>query len=550
MKQIKVCIKTMEPVILTSKNNTTIMTATNDYFSGTIVRGVIANEYININKLGKNAHENNDFIELFFDKLRFTDANLEDVITGKRSFKLPISLQKNKEGTDLIDLINPEAEFPGAGYKGLKNFGVLTDDNQIRIVDIKKNISFHMSRSNVGGGDQSERLAGRSIDGSIYNYESINPNQKFVGYIYGEEAYLNKLVKNFDSQWYFFAGRSSGTQYGKCLINIGKVEDISNDELFSIKQGFEGNLYIRLDSNMLSASGEFYNAEVVLSQLTDKLKAVSGATFKIFTNNGRLFANKVNIDGFVNIWGMKRPREEALAAGSVFILNKNGKWTIDEINCLNNIIYSGIGPRYEEGFGQLRPWRTESALKLYNEKVVNNNIDLEYRISNKYVIEKAKEIINVRVMEMIRMIAADDAELAIKTSSMLEGSAQFLQRMDDLLENRKNASWQGMHDRLIGSIGDSAQKVFNERLRNIRIFCDNDIQTRGYSLYEIFIDNTVNKYPYIERLKYEVSKNGMIKAMEYLSVSDEIFENSEFFYEYWHWFFRHCRKLASRKNGE
>ena len=181
MKQIKVCIKTMEPVVLTNKNNTTIMTATNDYFSGTIVRGVIANEYININKLGKNAHENNDFIELFFDKLRFTDANLEDVITGKRSFKLPISLQKNKEGTDLIDLINPEAEFPGAGYKGLKNFGVLTDDNQIRIVDIKKNISFHMSRSNVGGGDQSERLAGRSIDGSIYNYESKNPNKKFAG---------------------------------------------------------------------------------------------------------------------------------------------------------------------------------------------------------------------------------------------------------------------------------------------------------------------------------------------------------------------------------
>ena len=71
-----------------------------------------------------------------------------------------------------------------------------------------------------------------------------------------------------------------------------------------------------------------------------------------------------------------------------------------------------------------------------------------------------------------------------------------------------------------------------------------------FTLYEIFIDNTVNKYPYVERLKYEVSKNGMIKAMEYLSVSDEIFENSEFFYEYWHWFFRHCRKLASRKNGE
>lgn len=552
MKQIKVCIKTMAPIILTAKNNTTIMTATNDYFSGTVVRGVITNEYIRVNNLGKSAHENSDFIELFFDKLRFTDANLVDDITGRRSFMLPMSLQKNKEGTDIIDLINPESEFPGAGYKSMKSFGVLTEDNKIKLVDVKKNISLHMSRSNISEDSTSERLAGRSINGTIYNYESINQNQNFMGYILGEEEYLKKLIDKIDSSWTFFAGRSSSTQYGKCIINFGKIEDIPEDGKFDVKEEeYEGDLYLRLDSNMLNSSGIFNNAEKVLSQLISRLSEVNCGSYSIVTDNGRFFTGITDVDGFVNIWGMKRPREEALIAGSIFALHKNGKWTKTEIDYLNNVMYEGVGIRCEEGFGQLRPWKIKNNLMLWNEKAIKNDIGKqECRITNKDVIKKATDIVKLRIFEMVRMIAVNDAENSIEKGAIPKGSAQFLQRFDSMLVNRKEASWQNISNQLTGSIGESAQKAFNERFNNIRIYCDDAERPRGYSLKEIFKDNSTMKYPYLERLKSEIKHSEIDKAMEYLSISDDIFENSEVFYEYWHWYFRHCRKQVSGKNGD
>ena len=126
MECLTVTIKTLSPVVLTAMNNAAVMTESRDYISGTVLRGVLADRFIQKKKLGKAAHKDEEFRELFFGGLRFVDAN--PVQGGKRAFVLPFSLQKGKipeknaDGAEvLLDILLQE---PKAGYKAVKGFAV------------------------------------------------------------------------------------------------------------------------------------------------------------------------------------------------------------------------------------------------------------------------------------------------------------------------------------------------------------------------------------------------------------------------------------------
>ena len=46
MKKIRVKIKTLSPIVLATRGNTTVMTSSHEFFSGTLVRGMLAERYI------------------------------------------------------------------------------------------------------------------------------------------------------------------------------------------------------------------------------------------------------------------------------------------------------------------------------------------------------------------------------------------------------------------------------------------------------------------------------------------------------------------------
>lgn len=57
MKQISVHIRTLAPVVLSAMSNATVMTESHSYFSGSIVRGIVASRYIKMRGLGEQAEE-------------------------------------------------------------------------------------------------------------------------------------------------------------------------------------------------------------------------------------------------------------------------------------------------------------------------------------------------------------------------------------------------------------------------------------------------------------------------------------------------------------
>ena len=151
MKRMTLMLETLSPVIVTAQNNSLLLTATQDYFTGGMLRGVFANKYIQKNNLGKEAHKDALFRDLFFKKLKFTDAL--PVKDAQRSFALPLSLQMDKAGKRIRDLLTDE---PQAGFKSLRGIGFVRE-GVLETVQPLKTMQLHMSRCYKG-----ERQAGKS----------------------------------------------------------------------------------------------------------------------------------------------------------------------------------------------------------------------------------------------------------------------------------------------------------------------------------------------------------------------------------------------------
>lgn len=60
-----VTIETSAPVVVTAPGSSQLLTASSESFSGTLLRGVLAGKYVTDHKLGKKAHQDENFIRYF-----------------------------------------------------------------------------------------------------------------------------------------------------------------------------------------------------------------------------------------------------------------------------------------------------------------------------------------------------------------------------------------------------------------------------------------------------------------------------------------------------
>ena len=517
MHRLKFTIKTLSPIVLTSTSNSTVMTETQKIFGGSVIRGVLASRFVEVKKLKDEAHDRT-FREIFFGGLKFLPASPE--ILNQRAFVLPLSLQKGKAGTPdgdkIQDLLKEEKSL--RGYKTFRGLGVLVDD-KIYSAQVKTNISMHMSRS----GDK-ERLAGRSIDGQIYNYESIDAGQNFQGEILGDEKLLKKLRGglNLDGdKMTAYIGRSRFTQYGKCLVTFGNVEKTSP------LSHFPSPFSLRLDTPLIPSDDYFISAKKILqAEVVDKL----GGKFSL----GKVFASSFELENFVVTWGMKRPRVTGLAAGSVFELKISAPLTDDDKNLLNEKILAGFGTRTEEGFGQLRIWTPSENL------AVGKLADKEISHPKKFSVETislAKKILTAHLLEQVRLYAHEDVA-KLRNQLRLRGNmTHFFARLDGLLASvdKKNLR-ENFKARLELEIRGGSQ--FEENLKNLYM-------ANGQKFFDVFTGKA--------QLPHEIhdllSDPALAKIRDDINFTEKDFSDDEFFAEYLKNYFRFGRKVAAASKG-
>lgn len=518
MYRIKFSIKTLSPIVLSSVSNSTVMTGTHTFFSGSIIRGIFASRFVELQKLHDEVHDKT-FREIFFGNLKFLSANPE--ILNERSFVLPLSLQSGKEGTDdadkVQDLLSDERPLPG--YKSFRGFGVELKRKFFK-AQVNTNMFMHMSRSG-----EKERKAGRSIDGQIYNYEALDAEQNFCGEIIGDEKVLSRLYDelNLDNgKMFAYVGRSKFTQYGKCLVTFGKIEELP-------AQNFEERIFLLLDSPLIPFDDCFLNAkEILLNEVVNKL----GEKFSL----GKLFAGNVEIENFVVPWGMKRPRIMALAAGTVFELKTSSPLTDDEKRFLQEKIFAGFGMRTEEGFGQLRLWRTS------NDFTKGTSDEVKPHKPEKFsdeTITLVKKILMEQLLEQVRIYAYEDAK-NLETQLKHGNFTHFFTRLN----------------RILSAVGKkNVRENFKERLERELSFGNLEDHLRNLSMankqkfFHVLVEQA--PLPIDSRIMSNELNTTKIKTLfDELNLSNEDFSKDAIYLEYLTNYFRFARKLAAASGDD
>ena len=535
MHRLKISFQTLSPIVLSSMSNAAVMTKTHSTFGGSIIRGILATRYVTEQNLSDEAHDET-FREIFFGGVKFLPANPE--IKNQRSFVLPLSLQSGKAGTDdgnkVQDLLDGNA--PTRGYKSFRGFGVL-DGGQFFLSQVKTSMNMHMSRSN-----DRERLLGRSVDGQIYNYEAIDAGQNFCGEILGDEKTLLKLRDglNLDGgKMTAYVGRSKFTQYGKCLVTFGDVEKIparfkSGGTVSALQANENSNvttaperIFLRLDTPLIPVDDCFINAEKIL---TAEVVDVLGKNFSL----GKVYAATVDVENFVVPWGMKRPRVQALAAGTVFELRAENLTDADR-KILAEKIFDGFGLRTEEGFGQLRLW---SPAENFTRGTLADEKISAIKLSDE-TIALAKKILTARLLEQVRIFAYDDAK-ELCPQLKLGNMTHFFTRLGGMLASvdKKNLR-ENFAARLELELRDGS--LFEEHLKKF-------FMANGQTFFDVFTGQA--KLPIDTRsLSNENELEKFKPLIEKINFRPEDLPKDTIYLEYLTNYFRFARKFAASKGG-
>jgi CRISPR-associated protein Csx10 len=320
------------------------MVSTLDYIPGSVIRGILAQKYIEKKDLKFEAHKNDFFYKSFLSpRLSFTNAYLSknDNKNIINYYPTPFSIQSEKRDENTIyDLIKKEEKREQPKYVG-KYCAI--KGNSIDLLHASKSINFHNTRNN--------RIKGCSDDGSIYNYESLDPQQEFSGRIIGEKEILEALFQSFGKDINIHIGRSKNIQYGKAELKF--ISDIPEDFSSEVNAFKSDDIEKTFTMTLLSSAIIYNQLGFSTASLTDfqaylaEYLAITPESIEI----EKVFKKAETSENYISIWQMKRPSETAIKAGSCFEIEIKG--INDKIKeLLIELQKTGIGERTNEGFGR------------------------------------------------------------------------------------------------------------------------------------------------------------------------------------------------------
>lgn len=515
MKKIDYIIETLAPVSLAEKNNDNTLYVTKKYIPGSVIRGMLAEKFIQYKHL-INAHEDEKFYDIFLSgKVRFISAypigkNLELVKKGFNSMKIPLSLVCSKDGKTVKDISFEKQITPG--YKKMNGF-ILKSGNEICKVNVNTQVELHMARNN-----DVLRLVGSNKDGRIFNYEYIEPNQFFKGYLVIDDD-IAESVKNFLDNIdlsNIYIGRSRNVQYGKCSCKIGEIYKCNDFNCNLLRRNF----YLQAITPYISMK-EWQSvdkiAEEILSDIENELNEY-GINITVKKDDISILATCEEISGYVNIWQSMRERKRMLSAGSLieFIIDRMDENILGKVS---EILYSGLGFRCEEGFGQFRIWQS-----MDNIEMINYPVEVLHRVDiSNTVRENARKIIQKKILLEVRKKAITDAEYVnpLKSKNVLNRIEKII------LSNYKEEN--------IRQEISEFKPTAKDNLRKIKL--------NGISMYDFLfekLDMPYNNMKWEKFLGLDDSKLNLLID----DLGNNIFniDKNLLFKEYWLWFIKHLKK--------
>ena len=216
-------------------------------------------------------------------------------------------------------------------------------------------------------------------------------------------------------------------------------------------------------------------------------------------------------------------------------MKKDTGWLNTDIKQLEQICYSGIGSRIQEGYGQCRLWLPNQFILSKFDEIGHDDIG-EINIESQTLIQ---QILEKQIVIEARLCAAKDVAERL---NKYDSSHHFASVLLDEVGNTREYG--------IGKLRTFIKHVMKEKkilyktLRNVYIRQQYSIEHTGSQNLMQYIDtfdesvllrkcieNTKNM-----KLEILIKKSGMDKKRLSYIVS----------YEYWHYFLRHVRKQTGK----
>jgi len=368
MKQLYYTITTLEPLILTQQSDDPNMYETMEYIRGSIIQGLFAQNYLLIKKLKK---ADSEFTRLIVRGGCYF-SNAYPVSNNRTFFPTPKSLVREKYNPEIVhDLLNVPTKEQN---KSMASITAIESDN-VYSLTIRKEIRLH------GQINDSKRI---SEEGILFNYQSISEGVTFLGHLTIEndlDVEINKEI--IPTRKEIRIGRSSTSEYGK--VRFDWVSENQKGET-----AHKGDVILTLLSDTIIYNDDGFS--------TLDLKFIGD--YLMGSNIISSISRKDRIEGFLNIWKLRKPSENVYAAGSSFKLDK----LPDNAEQLLNY---GLGERTHEGFGQITfslqdPKVLNYALRKDEHPTTNEQFvipDLTLSILKSACFQRQKEIVTKKALE-------------------------------------------------------------------------------------------------------------------------------------------------------
>jgi len=411
-------ITTLSPVLLSTRSGDLNTTDTRLYIPGTTIRGFFAR--ILMDKLGlneNNAHQNSLFKQCFIeDKISFGPAL--PFYDEKVFYPFPSHLQSTKNNeNDIYDIFGYETNELTRPIGGF----VYVSENKCLTHSVPTRAYFHGSR---------DRITGKNEDGSIFYYDSIEPNNEFISSLTGPKKLLDALFLD-QKEWIGYIGRSKTSQYGKVKIEI--YNNIKSSDEFD----FSGEDKIVLSAlSPIILVNEQGEPDLSIQNIKNYIQFfIPSVNFEI----KNIYLRTENVDFFNNTWGTKSKTYIAIKEGSSFLLKFTNNNPSN--NELQNIINNGIGEFTHLGYGRVNFYR------IFDETLTKKELKANVNISN-IKIDKSKDILlkiidneYKKIIEFLGMNNANHKKPNISPSlcgRMISSLQQYTNQADfiqDFIEN-------------------------------------------------------------------------------------------------------------------
>jgi len=377
-------IHLLSPALLTNSVGDLNISLSHDYLPGSSLLGMFASLYIQKylpeEKRKTLAHTGDEFAQLFLSgKLRF--LNGYPMSSAKqRTLPIPRSIMTPKgRANDYFETLfeeqkaaaSPKTEAekkagqddrpntPKTGFCMMKYYGDRLDFER---PEIRKTYHFHHQRT--------DQLAGRNINGTIFNYEALEKDQAFGASVIGDAETLKLFQAKFGATGCNARlGRSKNTEYGRVEI---EWKTVAVSECLQPKEPDGESFVITLLSDAILLN-EFGQSEVSVKVFVEYLTRWLAKFGLVLAENQlqveKHFLQSVVTENYVGIWKARKPSLSAFAMGSCFRFSLNPALKVEQttklIETLSHLQNEGLGIRKHEGFGRVAVnWQMEAPIIL------------------------------------------------------------------------------------------------------------------------------------------------------------------------------------------